>query len=44
MWKINPKDKCICKYKHDQIYTDIQNMFLIMVFEETRRRRERKRE
>jgi hypothetical protein len=42
MWK---KNKLIHKYKHDQIYIHMQNMFLIVeMFEETKGRRERKRE
>jgi hypothetical protein len=43
MWKTDPIDECIHKYKHDHIY--IFYMFPIMgLFEEARGRRERKRE
>jgi hypothetical protein len=55
MWKMDPKDKCIHKYKHDQIciyvrmniyaHTHMHNMFpLVGLFKGTWGRRERKRE
>jgi hypothetical protein len=42
MWKIDPKDNYIHKYKHDHIHTYIESMFAI--FNRNWGRRERKRE
>jgi hypothetical protein len=30
MWKIDPKDKCIDKKKHDHVHIYISNMFVII--------------
>jgi hypothetical protein len=30
MWKIDTKDKCVHKNKHDHIYIYMQNMFVIV--------------
>jgi hypothetical protein len=39
MWKKDPKDKCIHKYKHDHVPIYIESMFAkVGLLEETRRR------
>jgi hypothetical protein len=45
VWKIDPKDKCIHKYKHDHVYIYyIESMFVIVrLFEGIRGRERRKR-
>jgi hypothetical protein len=44
-WKIDPKNKCIHKYKHDHIDVYRENMFVMEgLFEGTKGRRKRKRE
>jgi hypothetical protein len=45
MWKIDPKDKYIHKYKHEHIYVNKWNIFVIVeLFKGTRERRKRKSE